>query len=90
MIDLTEYSIQELAALVVLDWKRVDPYAGEYLMALLRVKNIGDKYFLDDVDDIVSRFLINAGTWRGEMARTVKFEFKRRLKEHQKSKKKKP
>ncbi|AVH85261.1 hypothetical protein RsoM2USA_333 [Ralstonia phage RsoM2USA] len=87
MIDLTKYSIQELAALVVLDWKRVDPHAGEYLMALLHVRNIGDKYFLDDVDDIVSRFLINAGGWHGEMARTVKFELKRRLKEYQKAKK---
>lgn len=87
-LDFTEYTIQKLAALVILDWKKIDPYAGAYLEAMLHLQLISDKYGADDCDDICQRFLLNAGSWRGEMARNVKAELKRRINEFHKAKKK--
>jgi hypothetical protein len=35
-----------------------------------------DMYLYDSAQDIVLRFLCNAGTWRGEVARRVKAELR--------------
>jgi len=36
---------------------------------------------MDDAEDIILRFLTNAGPWRGEVARQVKSELNQHLKE---------
>ena len=43
-------------------------------MAMLTLNKISDAYGIDSAESIVSYFLSNAGTWRGETARNVKKE----------------
>lgn len=70
-----------LAGLIQRDW--VKPYFGAvpYIDAMRSMVKVTDPYGLDDGPGIVIYFLSNAQTWRGEMARAVKKELKRRLKE---------
>ena len=65
-----------IAAEVRRDWKK--PYFGAvpYLDAMRSLDSVGDAYGWDSGRDIVSRFLANAGTWRGDVARRVKAELK--------------
>lgn len=71
------------------DWRKpfgetfisaVNPAAKAYLDAMQRLCTIDDKYGLDSARSIVSYFLANAGTWRGETARRVKKELNDMLK----------
>lgn len=77
--DLSTYTISELAAVVTADWERPNYGAVPYLDAMRRVQSIDDMYFEDSAKSVVLYFLSNASTWRGETARTVKAELKRRL-----------
>lgn len=54
------------------------PYFGAvpYLDAMRSLDTINDKYGYDDARGIVTYFLANAGTWRGDAARTIKAELK--------------
>ena len=83
--ELREMSISNLATLAYEDWsergKGIYFGAKPYLNAMLAMDAITDKYGLDDGDSIVTYFLSNANTWRGEMARAIKAELKRRRKE---------
>ena len=45
-----------------------------YVNAMLLLEHMGDKYMHDDAQDVVLRFLVNAGTWRGPDARRIKEE----------------
>lgn len=80
MTELTDKSISELADMVRTDWK--NPYFGAapYLEAMLFIDNINDKYIFEDGRTVVTYFLGNANSWRGETARAVKAELKSRLK----------
>lgn len=60
--------------------KRVDYAAAPYVSAMQSLGNIGDKYGLDDGRSIVAYALNNLQTWRGDTARIVKAELKRRMK----------
>lgn len=66
--------INQIAAEIIRDWKK--PYYGAvpYIDAMRSLTDISDKYMCDDAGDIVTRFLVNAGTWRGDVARRVKQE----------------
>ena len=77
---LTELSIRELAQRVARDWKRVNFGAVPYLQAMHDLESIDDNYFQDTGDSVVAYFLSNATTWRGNVARAIKAELKRRLK----------
>lgn len=55
-------------------------YARPYLDAMYSLTDISDYYGLDSAEEIVLRFLSNAGTWRGETARRVKAELKAMVK----------
>lgn len=72
----TDRSLRVIAAEIRQDWKR--PYFGAvpYLDAMSALDKVTDNFFLDSADDIVSYFLSNAGTWRGETARRIKAELK--------------
>ena len=71
--------IWEIAKIIQNDWK--NPYFGAvpYIEALSTMTNIQDDYGLDSGSSIVAYFLANANTWRGDTAREVKKELKRRL-----------
>lgn len=58
------------------NWKPVNYAAVPYLEAMAELDKITDDYYLDSGVSIVSYFLCNANTWRGEVARRVKLELK--------------
>lgn len=73
-------TISDLAYIVKRDWAK--PYFGAvpYLDAMTSLESIEDNYGYDDGASVVLYFLSNAKTWRGETAKAVKAELKRRLK----------
>ncbi len=58
------------------DWKNVNYAAKPYLDALGSLDQVTDNYYLDSGKSMVLYFLANAGTWRGETAKTIKAELK--------------
>ena len=62
------------------DWKKVSPYAAPYLQAMSYLNSVDDNYILDSGRSIVSYFLANAGSWRGETAKRIKAELKAMIK----------
>ena len=75
---IKDLSISDIAQVISLDWKK--PYFGAvpYLEAMADIQNIQDNYICDSGYTIVAYFLSNATTWRGDVARLVKEELKRR------------
>lgn len=82
MNDLSELSINEIASLIYKDWtlEKVSYSARPYLDAMTYLNSIDDKYMLDSGKNIVTYFLANASAWRGDTAREVKAELKKRIK----------
>lgn len=78
--DIQSQSLHQIAQIIREDWKSVYFGAVPYLDAMHQLQSVDGKYGLDDGREIVLYFLSNAQTWRGETARTVKAELKRRLK----------
>lgn len=73
--------IYQIAGEISDDWGRQVNFAAKpYLQAMFSLDSIDDKYILDSGRDIVSRFLANAGTWRGDTAKRIKKELKNILK----------
>lgn len=82
-IDLQKASIAALAYEIQKDWgSKVNYAAKPYLSAMYHLNSIEDNYYNDPGFSVVSYFLANAGTWRGEVAKLIKAELKRRLKEY--------
>lgn len=61
-------------------WKVPHYGAVPYLNAMERLEKISDNFGLDDGFSIISYFLSNAVTWRGEDARRIKKELNEILK----------
>ena len=68
--------INEIAAEIKSDWKKVYFGAVPYLDAMQSINSIDENYGLDNAKTIVIYFLSNATTWRGENARRIKKELK--------------
>ena len=68
--------INEIAAEIKSDWKKVNYGAEPYLDAMQSINGIDENYGLDSAKSIVTYFLANATTWRGENARRIKKELK--------------
>lgn len=74
--------LDRLADLIAADWgHRVNYAALPYLQAMQCLRSIGDHYGADPGSTVVAYFLANANTWRGEQARAIKSELRRRLEE---------
>lgn len=73
-------TLPEIVKEIRADWKKVSPYALPYLNAMSRLDSVGQKYGLDDGRVIVNYFLVNASSWRGEVARRVKKELNEMVK----------
>lgn len=72
-------TISKLAQMIRKDWKDKVNYAAKpYLNAMLEIGYINDNYGCESARDVVIYFLSNASSWRGETARLVKAELKRR------------
>lgn len=79
-MDYSTLSIAGLAFIISTDWKNVNYAAKPYLEAMLSLNSIKDMYYCDTGISIVSYFLCNANSWKGEIAREVKKELKKRIK----------
>lgn len=81
-MDYTKLDLGQLAYVARNDWGDKVHYAAKpYLAAMLGLKTLDDKYMLESARSVVLYFLSNAGHWRGQVARDVKKELKRRLAE---------
>jgi peptidoglycan hydrolase-like protein with peptidoglycan-binding domain len=75
---LNTLDISQLAAIADEDWVQVSPHARPYLDAMKSLSSTSQAYGADRGSDIVMYFLSNATGWRGDIARKVKAELKRR------------
>jgi hypothetical protein len=78
--DIKQQRLCDIAAIIYHTW--TNPYFGAkpYIQAMQLLENMDSMFGCDDAKDIVLRFLCNAQSWRGPIAREVKAELKRRLK----------
>lgn len=76
--NLSTLNIAGLARVISEDWKNVNYAALPYLQAMRQLDTVQSSYGLDDGKGIVLYFLCNASSWRGEVAKAVKAELKRR------------
>lgn len=58
------------------DWRNVNYAADPYLEAMMDLTDINDTFGADNARSIVSYFLANAQSWRGETAKRIKAELK--------------
>lgn len=81
-LPIQEQTIAQLARRCLMDWgNRVNYAAKPYLEAMFTMEYVdpkGQRYIADDAKGVILYFLNNAGTWRGEVAREVKAELRRR------------
>lgn len=82
--ELQKLTIMELAMIIGNDTAPVSVHAKPYLDAMYGIGSINDMYVADTAYSIVAYFLSNAGTWRGDAARLIKAELKRRMKLYEK------
>ena len=83
--------INEIAAEIKSDWKKVNYFARPYLDAMLYINSIDENYKNDgennlnripyilghdDAKSIVTNFIKSSSDWRGENARRIKKELK--------------
>lgn len=78
-IQLPKAPIAQIAVIIRKDWTKVSPYAAPYLRAMFQLSSNTDHYYADDAKSICLYFLCNAQGWRGEVAKLVKAELKRRF-----------
>ena len=69
-------SLSTIAMEIVNDWPKPNYAAKPYLEAMSCLDTMQDMYGCDSALSIVSYFLCNAGTWKGEAAKRVKIELK--------------
>lgn len=79
---LKTLSIAQLANLIRKDWKK--PYFGAepYIrtMSEMYYNSVsGRMYGADTADSVIRYFMANASGWRGETAKAIKAELKRRV-----------
>jgi hypothetical protein len=80
------YLLQEIAIVIENTWKNakgestINFAAKPYLDALHALNGMGDNYGAENSKGIVLYFLANASAYRGEQAKIVKAELKRRTK----------
>lgn len=79
-MELKDKTIAQLAIMVRNDWKNVYFGAKPYIVAMSAIHADDGNYGAEDAKSICTYFLCNAQTWRGDTARAVKAEIKRRFK----------
>lgn len=68
--------LHEIAREIRTDWKPVDYAAKPYLEAMSNLEDMNDKYGEDSARSLVNYFLVNAGKWKGDVAKRVKAELR--------------
>lgn len=78
--DQQERSLSEIAREIRDDWGQKTYFGAKpYVIAMRGMDRIDGTYYNDTAEDVVRRFLSNAKTWRGDVARRVKAELKAML-----------
>lgn len=77
--ELKKMPLSQIANLIRADWVKLDDHCGNYVDAMAQIETVKDRCGADDGETVVAYFLANAETWRGENARRIKAELKRRL-----------
>lgn len=75
-----QVSVREIALAISKDWQNVSPYAKDYLEAMKHIDDINGNFYADSAVSVVSYFLANASTYRGENAKAYKDLLKKILK----------
>ena len=82
--NFAKLSISELACAINKDWRTqkggINVHARPYIDAMLSLHSINDRYIADSGRTIVGYFLSNAAQWKGETAKAIKAELKKRMK----------
>jgi len=76
---LPELTLAEIAQVITNEWQPVWFGAVPYLRAMFELQDMSSMYMNDRADTVVLYFLSNAKTWKGDTARAVKAELRRRL-----------
>lgn len=76
MSNQSKRPIHFIAADIRRDWKNVNYAAAPYLAAMAQLNSITDSYGHDNAKGIVLRFLGNASSWRGPVAKQIKAELR--------------
>lgn len=73
---MTTRTLSAIADEITKDWKK--PYFGAvpYLEAMSTLQSVSDSFYEDSGRSVVTYFLANANTWKGEVARRIKAELK--------------
>jgi len=71
MSNTKQRPVYEIAAEIRQDWKNVYFGAKPYLDAMHTLSNVSERYGVDSATSIISYFLANAGTWKGDVARRI-------------------
>lgn len=71
--------LTDIANDILHHWVGVSPHAMPYVLAMLDLRTVDDRYGADDGRTIVLYFLSNAGAFRGPEARRLKAELKEHL-----------
>ena len=79
-LELASRNIAGIARLIRANWPKPKYSAVPYINAMLQIESVDGMFGADTSRDVVTRFLINASGWRGEAAREIKAELKRRIK----------
>ena len=79
-MNIKDKSISFIAQIIDEDWKKINYGAVPYLEAMHSLETVDSSYGYDTGKSVVTYFLANAQTWRGEMAKAVKAELNRRIK----------
>jgi len=66
--------INEIAAEIRKDWKKINYEARPYLDAMTEIESANDRYYYDSAASVIRYFLSNATAWKGETARRIKKE----------------
>jgi hypothetical protein len=81
---LSRMSISEIAYQIYkdkLNWsgKKINYAAAPYLDAMVSLNSVNERYGMDSGRSVVNYFLCNAATWKGETAKAIKAELKKRV-----------
>lgn len=73
-------NLSDLAKDIRSNWKNISYWAEPYLQAMEQIHSQEQNapYIFEDAETVVMYFLANAQYWRGEAARRIKSELKKR------------
>ena len=79
--DYSQDSLQGLCRTIRRNWPNMPACAAVYFEPLASLEDLSQDYGQDSVRSVALYFLANASTWKGDVARAVKKELNKRLKE---------